>query len=233
MKKLIFDIEKKLDTSNFNRIGDLSYFEGPLLSLFKDIISGHFYIFDWVDRDSRFNRWLIYRVAPKYVLQFLNREISHLELFQTRPNQAIYFTDIEGFDSGFFHYSAFQIETLPDSYLPNEDNIFDPADCDAEAKIKLVVKDSLSRQKYENEYSRTYQVTVLKQNEGRITFFNRIPDDFSMRSLYHFFIKRPIVLKEKRGCFDSYILSDSETRNYSNIKKTKPIKREEYANRYD
>jgi hypothetical protein len=59
MEKLKFNINKSLDTGNFVRIGDLSYFEGPLLSLFEELNSGHLYLLDWVDRDEKSNRWLI------------------------------------------------------------------------------------------------------------------------------------------------------------------------------
>ncbi len=95
MENLAFNSNKQLYTSNFVRIGDLSYFEGPLISLFEELNSGHLYLFDWVDRDENTNRWLIYRASPNYLLQFIHSRISHLELFQRRPEKEIYFADID------------------------------------------------------------------------------------------------------------------------------------------
>ena len=94
MENLIFNNEKKLDMTNLVRVGDLSYFEGPLLSLFEELNSGHFYLFDWVDRDMKTNRWIIYRVSPKYLLNYLSGKISHLDIFNNRPNNSVFFMDI-------------------------------------------------------------------------------------------------------------------------------------------
>lgn len=43
MEILTFNNNKQLDISNFIRIGDLSHFEGPLLTLFEELNSGHLY----------------------------------------------------------------------------------------------------------------------------------------------------------------------------------------------
>lgn len=168
MENLTFNSNKKLDTTSFVRIGDLSYFEGPLLSLFKELNSGHFYIFDWVDRDQKSNRWIIYRASPEYLLNFLNRKLAYSELFESRLNNEIYFADIDSHNKPFFYYDAFQIESLPDTYLPNKDIFFEQSDCNAFEKIRSVIIDSLSQKKSKNEYSRIYRAHILKNKENKL-----------------------------------------------------------------
>lgn len=178
MVNLIANSAEKFDTTYLIRVGDLSYFEGPLLSLFQEFNSGHFYVFDWVDRDTKFNRWIIYRVSPKHLLEFMNGKFSHLELFENRPNDALYFTDIDSNTTSFYHYDVFQIKNLPNKYIPNKDNYFEGSDCAASEKIRAVVIDSLSRQKTGNEYSGTYRPHILKRAEIKSIYSNRVRRGF-------------------------------------------------------
>jgi hypothetical protein len=53
MENLSINKEHKLKVTNLVRVGDISYFEGPILSLFTELHSGHLYLFDWVDRDKK------------------------------------------------------------------------------------------------------------------------------------------------------------------------------------
>src|SRR5690606_40316923 len=76
------------------RVGDLSFFEGPLLSLYENAKTGHLFLLDWVDRDKTHNRWIIYRVDPIYLKKFLNKQISHLDLFNNRPKINVHVVDI-------------------------------------------------------------------------------------------------------------------------------------------
>ena len=182
MENLTFNSKETLDTTNFIRIGDLLYFEGPLLSLFEELNSGHLYLFDWVDKDQQSNRWLIYRVSSKHLLQFINCKISHLELFEKRPNKKVFFTDIDSTNKLFSHYGAFEIVSLPPSYYPNSDNFFEISDCNSIEKIKSVIINSLSRQKSENEYSIAYNIKVLKHKEKKLAYFNKIQNTIQSAS---------------------------------------------------
>lgn len=152
MEQLTYNNDRQLDTTNFVRVGDLSNFEGPMLSLFEELSNGHLFLFDWVDRNQSSNRWLIYRVYPIALMNFIKGKISHFELFQERPQKAIFYTDIDSKSSPIFPYTAFEILILPDSYLPNKDNYFIKEDCHSYSRILAVVKNSISRQKQGNEY---------------------------------------------------------------------------------
>jgi len=231
MENFTFNSCKKLDTTNFIRVGDLSYFEGPQLSLFEELNNGHLYFFDWVDRDQKANRWMIYRVSSKYILQFLSGKISHLELFENRPDEAIYFMDIDIQNKPFFQYVAFQLDNLPDAYVPNNDNFFEFSDCNAFEKIKSVIIDSLSRQKSENEYSKIYRVRVLKHKEIKSNYFNRINGDFKTipYSITH---SKPFNF-QIMGILTSNSFENANIKSYASFKKTEALKRKEYANHYN
>jgi hypothetical protein len=224
---------KILTFYNIVRIGGLSYFEGPLLSLFEELNSGHFYVFDWVDRDHKFNRWIIYRVSPKYLLQFLRGKLSHLKLFANRPNGTVYFTNIDSHNKPFFNYDVFQIENLPDSYIPNDDNFFEQSDCNTFEKIVSIVGNTLSKQKYENEYPKNYLVSLLKHKETKPIYYNKVHSGLRTIRDHNLITRSKSFNLEEVNDLNSNNVEYTKFATYSNSKKPEPIKRREYANQYN
>jgi|GEM_PF-1982326 len=138
--------------NNLIRIGDLSYFEGPLLTLFENVINGNLYLFDWVDRDEKSNRWLVYRVHPSALLNFMNNKISHFDLFESVFNRKLYIVDVE--NKKLITESVLQdLDSLPQKYLPNKKNYFNSEDCQYETKIRNIVVQLMHRIKQENLYN--------------------------------------------------------------------------------
>lgn len=231
MENLTFNNNKLLDTTNFVRVGDLSFFEGPLLSLFEELDSGHLYLFDWIDRDQKSNRWLIYRVSPKHLLQFINGNISHLELFEKRPDKKVFFTDIDSYNKTFSFYDSFELENFPSKYYPNSDNFFDALDCNSIEKIKSVIVNSLSRQKSENEYSVVYTVRVLKHKEVKSIYFNRVQNLIKSVSLPSRYYELSNIEMLSNLVLNN--IPNKEVKSYSRFKKQESIKRKKYANQYN
>jgi hypothetical protein len=60
-----------------------------------------------------------------YLLKFLNKKISHLELFNNRSKSDVYYTDIDYRNKPFYNYEAVALTEIPKDYLPNEDNFFE------------------------------------------------------------------------------------------------------------
>ncbi|TZF85002.1 hypothetical protein FW774_08530 [Pedobacter sp. BS3] len=230
MENLIYNSNDKLHTHNLVKVGDLSFYEGPLLSLFEELNTGHFYLFDWVDRDMKSNRWMIYRVAPRQLLEYINGNISHLELFNNRPNNSTYFTDIDHQNKPFFQYNACALKIIPDNYLPNDENFFDLSNCGSLEKIKSVIITSLSRQKSENEYSKLFKIQIHKPHYDQITCCNRIDrSTWITRKIYS---NQSVNVKNQNNL--SYLNNNIE---YSGIrtlssKRLKIKKGIEYANQY-
>ncbi len=228
MENLTFNKNKVLDTSTFVRVGDLSNFEGPLLSLFEESKSGHLYLFDWVDRDQKSNRWLIYRVLPQYLLQFLRCEISHLELFEAKPNRIVFFTDIESNNNLFNYFDSFELLSLVPNYYPNNDNFFDKNECNSFEKIKSVILDSLYRQKNENEYSIDYGMEVSKSTEYKAIFFNPIEKIPNPNSFYKSTLK--VISLEIQSISQLNNIQNRVFKQHSMLKKQEFKKPKQYAN---
>lgn len=101
------------------RVGDLINSDGPLLSLFLEVKSNELYIFDWIDSEDLINRWLIFKVDPKYLNYFLHREISYKELFNTiLNNNNFYIADISVIKIS--EFEIYRIKSLPSDYIPTE-----------------------------------------------------------------------------------------------------------------
>jgi hypothetical protein len=66
MKKLGYSIEFPM----LEKIEDLIYYEGPLLSLFKRKDEDIFYFYYWIDMDKTSNRWLIFEVSQDDITNF-------------------------------------------------------------------------------------------------------------------------------------------------------------------
>jgi len=149
MKKLTILREELSFTDSLIRIGDIMNFEGPLLVLFEDIRNGRLYLFDWVDRNSKGNRWIIYRVMPQALNKFINKEISQLELFKSNLNNKYFYTNIAR-NEKLNDCRIFEIENLPINYLPKENNYFEVSESKSFNKIQFTILRILSRQKQDN-----------------------------------------------------------------------------------
>jgi hypothetical protein len=83
----------------------------------------------------------------------LKQELSHLTLFEKRVPQAVYCMDIDSTNKPFWNYQAYEVQKMPDSYLPNSHNFFDHEDCNSFDKIKGTLIAAILNQKYKNKYS--------------------------------------------------------------------------------
>ena len=136
------------------RIVDIINFEGPLLSLYENPANGHLFLYDWIDRDEKLNRWLIYYCKPIKIWEYINQKISHYDLFDSKTG-VCYIIDI---NSNLHIDNAVRInrETLPDIYFPEKEAYFESSDCIQYDKLIQFVKSSL--QKSENELTEIYAI---------------------------------------------------------------------------
>ncbi len=122
------------------RLADVVNFEGPLLTLFENSHNKHLYLLDWVDRDSQFNRWLIYRCTPISLNKFIKKTISHLDLLLSNES-CCYTVDI---DKNLIWHDLQKIEkrNLPDSYFPEPDVFFEAIECPNLPKLTAIIHQS-------------------------------------------------------------------------------------------
>jgi hypothetical protein len=106
----------KLELNRFKRIVDISHFDGPLLVLFEDIKTKKLYLYDFVDRNKYSCRWLIYNIKLENLIEYLNGEITALDLYNKR-NGTVFFSDIES-GKDFNKCLAFELKEIPDNYIP-------------------------------------------------------------------------------------------------------------------
>ena len=116
IKKLSGDVFGKIEY-----VADLLYFDGPLLSFYKNDRNQKF-LFYWVDVDGKYNRWLVTETSPSDVIKYLKSKLSLYNLL-TSKIKTLYKVDIDN-NLNFNDIELLDIKDLPDSYLPEKDTYF-------------------------------------------------------------------------------------------------------------
>ena len=105
------------------KIGDLLYHEGPLLSLFIDRNTPDiYYLYKWADCDEESNRWLVFQFNIQCLRRFFYQEISLRTLLLNNPS-----TFVLGLDDNLSEIDIMISAThlLPEEYLPKECSFYD------------------------------------------------------------------------------------------------------------
>ena len=108
---------------NLEKIADLIYFDGPLLSHFKNE-DGDSYLYYWCDADEVYNRWLVFRVTDEDLNQYLLRQSSLREIILDLADGFMYVADIDD-DLNFDNVYIIQPEDLPTVYFPDVDSFYE------------------------------------------------------------------------------------------------------------
>lgn len=112
-----------LPFKEIKKISDLIFFEGPVLSHFKDKY-GKDILFYWVDLDENFNRWLVIQVSEKQLYNYLLKNISLRNIFETPVNDIFYSVEI---GDTLKYNNVIQIfkDDLNEKYVPEEGSYFE------------------------------------------------------------------------------------------------------------
>ncbi len=119
--------------NSLSRIVDLINIDGPILSLFKGKNFNELYLFDWVDRNNLFNRWLIYRCNAEILNKFVDGQISHYDLFVNSENIS-YVVDID-YNITWNNIIEISKKDLSKNYFPSQEIFFDKLDCSNYPKL--------------------------------------------------------------------------------------------------
>jgi hypothetical protein len=95
---------------------DLIYFDGPMLSLFKQD-DGQDVLFAWLDCDERKNRWCIVPIQRESLRMYLSQEITLRSVFLEAPNTLVFHTGKDAKRRNFL-----LLNSLPEDYLPASDS---------------------------------------------------------------------------------------------------------------
>src|SRR5205085_8568684 len=75
---------------DLRKVADLIYFDGALLSLFKNE-SGYNYLYYWCDSTEDVNRWLVFRVSQRDLDDYLSQKNTLHDLI-IKPSDGILFS---------------------------------------------------------------------------------------------------------------------------------------------
>lgn len=103
------------------KILDLIYFDGPLLSYFRDNRGRHF-LFFWYDIDEKYNRWYVVEITKKNLDKYMAGKIPLKKLM--RSTKLAYSVDI---DNDIDFYNIIEIENLEQIWQNiSEDSFYSP-----------------------------------------------------------------------------------------------------------
>lgn len=143
------------DFSSFRKIADLVYFDGPFLSHYVSN-KGDDYLFFWVDRDDRDNRWLVLRVSLASLQKYIGKELTLRELIEHPNDGYLYVVDIDN-SLAYHDVKLVQPAALPDDYLPESDSYYEFEPIPAEDAEELM----------------TYELTIPFKERNRFEDFLR------------------------------------------------------------
>ena len=110
------------DFSQFKKVADLIYFEGPLLSHYVSS-KGDDYLFYWVDRDDSDNRWLVLRVSLANLQKYIGHQITLRDLIENPNDGYLYTVDVNN-DICYHDIKLIQPSALPEEYLPERESYY-------------------------------------------------------------------------------------------------------------
>lgn len=117
------------------QVVDLSYYQGPLLSVFsnakKEIV-----LFDWSDCDDTYNRWLVFMVDVRIFKSYIDGQISHLMMIMLCQPHSIHSVDIDN-DLNFHNIVHLEYKQVPSSYLPASDVMHCPSEMGTDGVKRL------------------------------------------------------------------------------------------------
>jgi hypothetical protein len=105
-----------------NKVSDLLYYDGTLLSHFKDNYD-HNFLFIWEDSDSESNRWLIVELTEYELFQYIKGKINLNDLVVKTKSKFHYFVDITT-KLEYINTQIIEPRNIPEEYIPDKDSFY-------------------------------------------------------------------------------------------------------------
>ena len=116
-----------MDLKKLNKVLDLEYFDGPMLSLFSNR-NGDLYIYKWVDINEDSHTWLVFQITLPVLLAYISKTISEKELVLNAQNGQYSLVDIYP-DLSHKNHKTFSKKKLPKRLLPSANSYFQESFC--------------------------------------------------------------------------------------------------------
>lgn len=107
-----------LPFSGLKKVGDIIYFDGPILSHFVSD-SGANILFYWADCDKTGNRWLVLEVSESQLNSYLSKEISLQDVIKSPLNDIYYTVDFIGQQIEHKNIKLIDKQDLNAEYVPD------------------------------------------------------------------------------------------------------------------
>lgn len=105
-----------------SKVADLLYFDGPLLSLYRNN-EGENLLYYWCDSNASCNRWLVFKISDKSLECYLKGKESLNVLVSTPKDGFLYCLDLDK-EAEQRHAWIVSPKQLPPSYIPGEQSFY-------------------------------------------------------------------------------------------------------------
>ena len=110
------------------KLFDIEYYEGPMLSLFRDDKVDNFYLYKWLDVAKNGHKWLIFNINLDNLYDYIQQNIDERTLIENALGGQ-YTTAVIHPDLSFGDIKLFTNASLPPHFLPANGCFFMPPDC--------------------------------------------------------------------------------------------------------
>jgi hypothetical protein len=130
-----------LGRQTFEYLADLEWFDGALISLFRDVATRELFVLHWVDLADDYHRWLFFPVSPDALRLYLEHKLSKEELLTRSRQEDVFVLDMNAdteFEIGKVEKQS--IASLPASYRPSPKGFFKASLCPDLAEIQALLE---------------------------------------------------------------------------------------------
>ncbi|MCU0346658.1 MAG: hypothetical protein MUC59_06930 [Saprospiraceae bacterium] len=120
---------------------DIEWFEGPMMSLFLDK-KGALFIYKWMDVTSDGHTWLVFRTTQDLLAAYVQQVISEKALILLAPDKSWYLVDINP-ELNFSNQRTLSTVELKKQALPETHTFFNEANCPEPAKLQAFMPQEL------------------------------------------------------------------------------------------
>jgi hypothetical protein len=110
------------------KLFDIEFYDGPMLSLFRDDKVDNFYLYKWLDIAENGHKWLIFKTNLDNLYDYIHQNIDEKTLIK-KALSGQYSTVVIQSNLVCGPIKRFTSASLPSAYLPANDCFFTQSDC--------------------------------------------------------------------------------------------------------
>lgn len=122
------------------KLFDIEYYEGPMLSLFREGKSD-FFLYKWLDIEKNGHKWLIFKTNIDDLYDYIHQNIDEKTLVK-KALDGQYTTVVIRPNLVYDQIKHFTSSSLPNGFLPANACFFTPSDCPDYKKITTFLEES-------------------------------------------------------------------------------------------